>query len=159
MLNKKFIPLIIFNALNNISIPIYGNGLQIRDWLYVKDHCLAIMRILDHGKIGETYNIGGKCEITNLDLVNKICEILDKKIPCKHHASYKNLISFVKDRPGHDIRYSINSSKIENDIKWKPIETFETGLDKTVNWYLDNIEWLQSASTPEYKKWVKRNYK
>ena len=133
---EKFIPLIITNAMRGKKIPIYGSGLQIRDWLYVDDHSKALDLVLKNGKIGETYNIGGNCEQNNLFVVNKICEILEKKI--YNSKKIKNLIEHVVDRPGHDVRYAIDTSKIYLELGWQPKETFETGLEKTVNWYLKN---------------------
>jgi dTDP-glucose 4,6-dehydratase len=139
---EKLIPLIILRALNDKSLPVYGNGQQIRDWLYVEDHARALYEVIIKGKIGETYNIGGHNEKTNIEVVHSICHILDKLRPnnLNNSASYQKLINFVSDRPGHDQRYAINTSKIEKDIGWKPGVTFKTGLSKTINWYLDNIE-------------------
>lgn len=149
---EKLIPLCILNALNQKSLPIYGNGQQIRDWLYVKDHCSAIREVLTKGKVGETYNIGGWNEKSNLEVVNLLCDILDKLKPNKNGRSYKEQITFVKDRPGHDRRYAINASKIEQELKWKPKETFESGLLKTVSWYLENQNWCNSILSGEYQQ-------
>ncbi len=156
---EKLIPLVINNALSEKKIPIYGNGKQIRDWIFVDDHCQALKKILDKGVIGETYNVGGNNQIENIQLVNKICEILDNLIPRKNKNSYKNLITFVKDRPGHDLRYAINSQKIKKKLNWKPKENLKSGLEKTIKWYLNNKEWLKIAEKKEYKKWIRKNYK
>ncbi len=135
--HEKLIPLIITNALDNKNLPIYGDGKNIRDWLYVEDHCEAIIKILANGKPGETYNIGGSCEKNNLEVVQEICKILDSIKPKQNGSSYEEQIEFVKDRPGHDFRYSLDTSKIEKDFNWKPKETFTSGLEKTIQWYLD----------------------
>ena len=134
---EKLIPLIITNALENKNLPIYGDGKNIRDWLYVEDHCEAIIKILENGNPGETYNIGGSCEKNNLEVVSEICKILDSIKPKQDGSSYKEQIEFVKDRPGHDFRYSLDTSKIKKDFNWKPKESFSSGLEKTVQWYLD----------------------
>ena len=134
---EKLIPLIITNALENKNLPIYGDGKNIRDWLYVEDHCEAIIKILEDGKPGETFNIGGNCEKNNLEVVSEICKILDSIKPKQDGSSYKEQIEFVKDRPGHDFRYSLDTSKIKKDFNWKPKESFSSGLEKTVQWYLD----------------------
>jgi dTDP-glucose 4,6-dehydratase len=134
---EKLIPLIITNALKNKNLPIYGDGKNIRDWLYVEDHCEAIIKILEKGKPGETYNIGGSCEKNNIEVVSEICKILDSIKPKQDGSSYKEQIEFVKDRPGHDFRYSLDASKIKKDFNWKPKESFSSGLEKTVQWYLD----------------------
>ena len=138
---EKFIPLCIRNALSNLPIPIYGDGKQIRDWLYVKDHCAAIRKILEDGTPGETYDIGGRNEKTNIQIANKICEILDKIKPSDKYKSYKELITHIDDRPGHDRRYAIDCTKIENDLGWEYKEDFESGIYKTVKWYLENLDW------------------
>ena len=158
---EKFIPLIIRNILNMQSIPIYGDGLQIRDWLYVKDHCDAIIKVLKNGNIGETYNIGGGNNINNLELVHNICDLVQKYKPIKNNNSldsYKDLIKFVRDRPGHDRKYLINSTKIENQLNWKPMYTFSSGLEETVLWYLNNKDWIKSLESIEYLKWINDNY-
>ena len=134
---EKLIPLVITKALKNENLPIYGDGKNIRDWLYVEDHCEAIMKILESGKPGETYNIGGNCEKSNLEVVDEICKILDSKNPKQNGSSYSEQIKFVKDRPGHDFRYSLDIAKIENNLNWRPKESFASGLAKTVQWYLD----------------------
>ena len=157
---EKLIPLVINNALEGKSIPIYGDGNNIRDWLYVRDHCLAIMKVLDLGNPGETYNIGGNNEIRNLELVRQICEELDKVSPKDNcgFSKYFDLVKFVQDRPGHDHRYAINSSKIKNNLNWEPIETFESGMKKTVKWYLDNLSWIMNIRSGEYEKWISKQY-
>lgn len=154
---EKLIPLVIHNALNGKPLPIYGNGSNIRDWLYVGDHCSAIRRVLEAGRVGETYNIGGWNEKTNLDVVHTLCDILDQQKP-KENGSYRNQITFVQDRPGHDQRYAIDATKIERELGWKPAETFETGIQKTVAWYLSHQDWVQNVTSGEYKKWVNKNY-
>lgn len=155
---EKLIPLVIHNALNGKPLPIYGNGQQIRDWLYVGDHCAAIRRVLEVGKVGEVYNIGGWNEKANIDVVYTLCDILDKEKP-KQSGSYRDQITFVTDRPGHDQRYAIDASKIERELGWKPAETFETGIQKTVTWYLAHQDWVQNVTSGEYKNWVSANYK
>jgi len=154
---EKLIPLVIHNALAGKPLPIYGNGQQIRDWLYVEDHCSAIRRVLEVGKIGEVYNIGGWNEKANLDVVYTLCDILDIEKP-KQSGSYRDQITFVADRPGHDQRYAIDASKIERELGWKPAETFETGILKTVKWYLSHQDWVQNVTSGEYKNWVNKNY-
>ena len=154
---EKLIPLVIHNALAGKPLPVYGNGLQIRDWLYVGDHCAAIRRVLEAGKVGEVYNIGGWNEKANLDVVHTLCEILDQEKP-KQSGRYCDLITFVTDRPGHDQRYAIDASKIERELGWKPAETFETGILKTVKWYLANQDWVHNVTSGEYKNWVNKNY-
>ncbi len=155
---EKLIPLIIYNAINNNDLPIYGDGSNIRDWLYVEDHCSAIRHILDKGKPGETYNVGGNNEKTNLEVVNHICKILDDMIPKKNGDSYSNQIKFIEDRKGHDYRYAINSFKLRSELGWSPKEDFESGIYKTVKWYIDNQEWIKNVISGEYMKWVKENY-
>jgi dTDP-glucose 4,6-dehydratase len=155
---EKLIPLCIFNALAGKAIPVYGDGRQIRDWLYVKDHCSAIRLVLEGGRVGETYNIGGWNEVANLDVVEKLCAILDKLKPRGDGRSYKSQIAFVKDRPGHDRRYAINASKLEGELGWKPQETFETGLTKTVLWYLENQSWVTNVTSGAYRNWISRQY-
>ncbi len=154
---EKLIPLVIHNALNGKNLPIYGNGSNVRDWLYVGDHCSAIRRVLEAGKLGETYNIGGWNEKTNLDVVHTLCDILDQEKP-KESGSYRNQITFVQDRPGHDQRYAIDATKIERELGWKPAETFETGIRKTVQWYLENQAWVDNVTSGEYKNWIGTNY-
>ena len=139
-------------------LPIYGDGQQVRDWLFVKDHCSAIRRVLEDGKCGETYNVGGWNEKANLEVVNILCEILDELKPRLDGISYKTQITFVKDRPGHDRRYAIDASKIERELGWKPQETFETGIRKTVAWYLDHHSWVQNVVSGEYRQWLNKQY-
>ena len=155
---EKLIPLCILNALNGKPLPIYGDGQQIRDWLYVKDHCSAIRRVLEAGKLGETYNVGGWNEKANLDVVNTLCAILDELKPRDDGQSYATQITFVQDRPGHDRRYAIDARKLEKELGWKPQETFETGIKKTVQWYLDNQEWVNHVTSGEYRHWVETQY-
>jgi dTDP-glucose 4,6-dehydratase len=154
---EKLIPLVIHNALNGKPLPIYGNGSNVRDWLYVGDHCSAIRRVLEAGRVGETYNIGGWNEKTNLEVVHTLCDILDQQKP-KDKGSYHDQITFVQDRPGHDQRYAIDATKIEHELGWKPAETFETGIHKTVAWYLLHQDWVKNVTSGEYKKWVNKNY-
>jgi len=157
---EKLIPLMILNAIEGESLPIYGDGKNIRDWLFVKDHCSAIWTIINRGKIGETYNIGGNSEKNNIEVVNEICNILDKIKPIlnKKNKSYKELISFVKDRPGHDRRYAINFDKIRTELGWKPSVGFHEGLEGTVKWYLNNSDWVNKIKSGEYRDWIKKNY-
>ena len=155
---EKLIPLMILNALDGKPLPVYGDGKNIRDWLYVTDHVDAIHLVLEHGKTGETYNIGGSCEKTNIDVVTTICDILDHVYPDSSVKSHASLITFVKDRPGHDRRYAIDSSKIKHELGWKPAETFETGLKKTILWYIENSEWIQSVKSGAYRDWIDINY-
>ncbi len=156
---EKLIPLCIVNSLQNKNIPVYGDGKQVRDWLYVKDHCSAIRAILDKGSSGETYNIGGSNEKTNLEVVYSICDILDNLKPNLKGNSYRELITYVKDRPGHDKRYAINSEKISQEIGWTPKENFESGISKTVYWYLENTSWLKELMSEEFRSWVEFQYK
>ena len=154
---EKLIPLCILNALAGKLLPIYGDGQQIRDWLFVKDHCSAIRRVLEVGKLGETYNVGGWNEKTNLEVVQLICSILDELRP-KSNGSYADQITFVKDRPGHDRRYAIDASKIEKELGWRPVESFETGMRKTVIWYLENPVWIEGVVSGTYRDWMQRHY-
>ncbi len=155
---EKLIPLVIHNALAGKPLPVYGNGRQVRDWIYVGDHCAAIRRVLDAGQVGETYNIGGGSERVNLDVVRTVCGILDELEPRHDGQRYETLICFVKDRPGHDRRYGMNSDKIHRHLGWKPAETFETGLRKTVRWYLDHQEWVRRVTSGAYRHWVEKQY-
>lgn len=155
---EKLIPLVIHNALAGKELPIYGDGQQIRDWLYVKDHCSAIRCVLEGGKLGETYNVGGWNEKANLDVVNTLCDILDQEQPRADGRSYREQLTFVKDRPGHDRRYAIDASKLERELGWKPAETFETGIRKTVRWYLNNQEWVSNITSGNYREWVSKQY-
>lgn len=155
---EKLIPLVIHNALSGKSLPIYGNGQQIRDWLYVEDHCAAIRRVLAAGKVGEVYNVGGWNEKPNIDVVKTLCRMLDIKKPRSDGQSYINQITYVEDRPGHDQRYAIDATKIANELGWKPEETFESGIEKTVNWYLANQDWVNNVTSGEYRNWVQTHY-
>lgn len=155
---EKLIPLIIMNALQGKSLPIYGDGTNIRDWLYVGDHCSAIRAVLAKGTVGEVYNIGGKHEKTNLEIVHTVCDILDELAPDASGAPYRRLITFVKDRPGHDQRYAIDATKIARDIGWEPAETFESGIRKTVTWYLENSAWVENIANGSYQNWIAENY-
>ena len=155
---EKLIPLCILNALNGKPLPIYGDGQQIRDWLYVKDHCSAIRRVLEKGKLGETYNVGGCNEKANLDVVRTLCSILDELKPKLDGTKYESQITYVKDRPGHDRRYAIDATKIQKELGWKPQETFETGIRKTVEWYLANETWVNHVVSGDYKNWVQKQY-
>jgi len=154
---EKLIPLVILNALDEKQLPIYGDGQQIRDWLFVSDHCAAIRKVLACGAIGETYNIGGWNEKANLDVVYTLCDILDQMRP-KSAGSYRDQITFVQDRPGHDRRYAIDARKLERELGWKPAETFESGIAKTVRWYLDHPEWVANIRTGGYLKWLELHY-
>nr|WP_315127972.1 dTDP-glucose 4,6-dehydratase [uncultured Polynucleobacter sp.] len=155
---EKLIPLVILNALNSKPLPIYGDGQQIRDWLYVGDHCSAIREVLAKGKLGETYNIGGWNEKANIDVVKTICAILDELKPRADGKSYVEQITYVKDRPGHDRRYAIDASKVERELGWRPKETFDTGICKTVQWYLDNPEWVEGVVSGSYRDWLSKQY-
>jgi dTDP-glucose 4,6-dehydratase len=155
---EKLIPLCILNALNGKPLPIYGDGQQIRDWLYVKDHCSAIREVLKHGHIGDTYNVGGWNEKNNLDVVKALCSILDELKPKADGSKYEDQIAYVKDRPGHDRRYAINASKLERELGWRPQETLETGLRKTVLWFLENETWVNHVVSGEYHHWVQKQY-
>jgi dTDP-glucose 4,6-dehydratase len=155
---EKLIPLVIHNALAGKPLPIYGDGRQIRDWLYVEDHCSAIALVLRSGVVGDVYNIGGRNEKTNLEVVHSLCDILDCERPRADGKSYREQIQFVADRPGHDRRYAINAQKIEDKLGWRPAETFETGLRKTVRWYLDNQGWVGNVTSGAYRSWIERHY-
>jgi dTDP-glucose 4,6-dehydratase len=155
---EKLIPLMIVNALSGKALPVYGDGQQIRDWLYVGDHCSAIARVLDKGKPGETYNVGGWNEKPNIEIVQTICGLLDELRPRSDGRSYAEQITYVKDRPGHDRRYAIDARKIERELGWRPAETFETGIRKTVNWYLENPGWVENVQSGAYRAWVETNY-
>ena len=155
---EKLIPLVIHHALAGRPLPIYGDGQQIRDWLYVKDHCRAIGRVLEAGRVGEVYNVGGRSEKANLDVVRTLCAILDELSPRADGKSYREQITFVADRPGHDRRYAIDAGKIERELGWQPAETFETGLRKTVRWYLDHPDWVAHVTSGAYREWVGKQY-
>ena len=156
---EKLIPLMIINAVAGKALPIYGDGQQIRDWLYVTDHCAALRRVLEAGKPGETYNIGGRNEQANLDIVSALIAQLDEKRPRADGQSYRAQISYVTDRPGHDCRYAIDAGKIERQLGWKPAESFASGLEKTVDWYLDNPTWIANVQSGAYREWVEKNYR
>jgi dTDP-glucose 4,6-dehydratase len=155
---EKLIPLMIVNAQAGKPLPVYGDGQQIRDWLYVKDHCSAIRRVLEAGVLGETYNVGGWNEKPNIEIVHTVCALLDELKPRANGKSYKAQITFVTDRPGHDRRYAIDARKIEQQLGWKPTETFETGIRKTVQWYLDNPQWVDNVLSGGYREWVSKQY-
>ena len=155
---EKLIPLVILNAINDKSLPIYGDGQQVRDWLYVGDHCSAIRAVLVNGELGQTYNIGGWNEKANIDVVRTICQILDKVKPRTDGQPYAKQITFVKDRPGHDRRYAIDARKIERELGWRPAETFDTGIKKTVQWYLDNPIWVEGVVSGSYRDWLQKQY-
>ena len=155
---EKLIPLMIVNALAGKPLPVYGDGMQVRDWLYVKDHCSAIRRVLEAGRLGETYNVGGWNEKPNIEIVQRICALLDEKRPRADGKSYAEQITYVTDRPGHDRRYAIDAHKLERELGWKPAETFETGIAKTVQWYLDNSQWVENVQSGAYRDWVKKQY-
>ncbi len=155
---EKLIPLIIVNALAGQSLPVYGDGMQIRDWLYVKDHCSAIRRVLEAGRVGETYNIGGWNEKPNIEIVQTVCALLDELRPRSDGKPYREQVTYVKDRPGHDRRYAIDARKIERELGWTPAETFETGIRKTVQWYLDNPDWVAHVQSGAYRDWIGKQY-
>jgi dTDP-glucose 4,6-dehydratase len=154
---EKLIPLMIVNALAGKPLPVYGDGMQIRDWLYVRDHCSAIRTVLDRGRVGETYNVGGWNEKPNIEIVKTICALLDELRP-NAQGSYARLVTYVKDRPGHDRRYAIDARKIERELGWRPAETFDTGIRKTVQWYLDNAKWVADVQSGGYRDWLAKNY-
>ncbi|MFH7806571.1 MULTISPECIES: dTDP-glucose 4,6-dehydratase [Acinetobacter] len=157
---EKLIPLMILNALQGKALPVYGNGQQIRDWLFVEDHARALYTVVTQGQVGETYNIGGHNEKANIDVVLTICSLLEELAPNKPQGveRYRDLITYVKDRPGHDVRYAIDASKIEHELGWTPKESFETGLRKTVEWYLNNNEWVEHVQSGEYQSWLNKQY-
>ena len=155
---EKLIPLMIVNALAGKPLPVYGDGQQIRDWLYVKDHCAAIRRVLEAGKVGEVYNVGGCNEKSNIEIVHTVCTLLDELAHNPLRPQSSALITYVQDRPGHDRRYAIDARKIERELSWKPAETFETGIRKTVQWYLDNQGWVNNVQSGSYRQWVEKNY-
>ena len=156
---EKLIPLVILNALDAKPLPVYGNGQQIRDWLFVEDHARALYKVVTEGVVGETYNIGGHNEKQNIEVVKTICKILDELKPQANGQAYESLITFVKDRPGHDLRYAIDATKIQNELGWTPAETFETGIRKTVEWYLNNQDWVAHIQSGEYQSWLEKQYK
>ncbi|MCP4606575.1 MAG: dTDP-glucose 4,6-dehydratase [Proteobacteria bacterium] len=155
---EKLIPLMILNAAEGKPLPVYGEGKNVRDWLYVTDHCEAIMRVIEHGKLGETYNIGGNCEMSNIDVVTAICDVVAEKTD-KRDTEIRQLITYVEDRPGHDFRYAIDATKIRDKLGWVPSESFDSGLHKTVDWYLGNEGWISAVRTGEYRNWLEKNYK
>ena len=154
---EKLIPLVILNGLHHKPLPVYGDGQNVRDWLYVEDHCEAIATVLHQGRVGQTYNIGGWNEKRNIDIVETICDIVDEMAGSRGPAR-RSLITFVKDRPGHDRRYAMNASKIERELGWRPRETFETGIRKTVKWYVDNEEWVRDVTSGSYRQWIETHY-
>lgn len=155
---EKLIPLVILNALERKPLPVYGDGSNVRDWLFVEDHCAAIRFVLERGRMGETYNIGGNSERTNLDVVNTICDLVDEFCPDAGLGPRKNLITFVPDRPGHDRRYAIDAAKINRELGWRPSIEFKSGLRKTVEWYLEHPSWVQSVRSGAYLDWIRQNY-
>jgi dTDP-glucose 4,6-dehydratase len=155
---EKLIPLIILNALEGKPLPVYGDGKNVRDWLFVGDHCAAIRAVFENGRVGETYNVGGNSERANIDVVNTICDLVDEMRPEAGAAPRRRLITFVEDRPGHDRRYAINAEKLSSELGWKPAEQFESGLRKTVRWYLDNFDWVENVRTGAYREWITKNY-
>jgi dTDP-glucose 4,6-dehydratase len=155
---EKLIPLMILNALESKPLPVYGDGMNVRDWLFVEDHCAAIRTVLQHGRVGETYNIGGNSERANIDVVTTICDLVDEMRPREGRGQRRDLITYVKDRPGHDRRYAIDASKLSRELGWQPAANFEDGLRKTVRWYLDNAAWIESVRTGAYMEWITRNY-
>ena len=155
---EKLIPLMILNALEGKPLPVYGDGKNVRDWLFVEDHCAAIRTVLDRGRPGETYNVGGNSERANIDVVTAICDLVDEMSPRPDGTPRRSLIKFVEDRPGHDRRYAIDASKITRELGWRPAEQFETGLRKTVCWYLDHADWIENLRTGAYRDWIERNY-
>jgi dTDP-glucose 4,6-dehydratase len=155
---EKLIPLMILNAFEGKALPVYGDGKNVRDWLFVEDHCSALRAVLERGEIGETYNIGGNSERTNIDVVTTICDLVDEMLPMPGASNRRKLITYVQDRPGHDRRYAIDASKITHELGWKPAERFEDGLRKTVGWYLENGAWIESVRTGAYRDWIAQNY-
>jgi dTDP-glucose 4,6-dehydratase len=155
---EKLIPLMIVNALAGKPLPVYGDGMQVRDWLYVKDHCSAIRRVLEAGRVGEVYNVGGWNEKPNIDIVHTVCALLDELRPRADGQTYRGQITYVTDRPGHDRRYAIDAHKLERELGWTPAETFETGIRKTVQWYLDNPAWVANVQSGAYREWVEKQY-
>jgi dTDP-glucose 4,6-dehydratase len=156
---EKLIPLVIRRALAGESLPVYGDGTNIRDWLYVADHCAALHCVLERGRLGETYNIGAANERTNIDVLHRICDLLDEDRPRRDGRSYREQITFVTDRPGHDRRYGVDAGKIRSELGWKPSETFESGLRKTIRWYLDHQEWVENVASTAYRDWIALNYR
>jgi dTDP-glucose 4,6-dehydratase len=155
---EKLIPLIILNALDEKPLPVYGDGLNVRDWLFVRDHCRAVWEIMKRGNRGETYNIGGACEKQNIEVVKTICDLLDEMVPPPKREARRELIRFVKDRPGHDRRYAIDFSKLRQHLSWSPVESFESGIQKTIQWYLDHMSWVKRIQSGEYLSWIEKQY-
>jgi dTDP-glucose 4,6-dehydratase len=155
---EKLIPLMILNALEYKSLPVYGDGMNVRDWLYVEDHCAAIRAVLENGRVGETYNIGGNSERANIDVVTTICDLVDEMRPAAGSGRRRDLITYVKDRPGHDRRYAIDAAKVSHELGWQPAEKFVSGLRKTVAWYLDHADWVERVRTGAYLDWINKNY-
>ncbi|HOV86304.1 MAG TPA: dTDP-glucose 4,6-dehydratase [Syntrophobacteraceae bacterium] len=155
---EKLIPLTILNAFQGKPLPLYGDGLNVRDWLYVEDHCAALRTVLERGRVGHTYNIGGRCERTNLDTVTTLCRLMDELFPESPHRPHESLMAFVKDRPGHDRRYAVDCSKIREELGWTPSESFESGLRKTILWYRANGPWVKSVQSGAYRRWIERHY-
>jgi len=154
---EKLIPLTILNALDRKPLPVYGNGLNVRDWLYVDDHCEAIWAVIERGTVGRTYNVGGHCEVQNIDVVRRICRILADEMN-RREEEFSSLIAYVADRPGHDLRYAIDARRLTTECSWSPRETFESGLRRTVKWYLSNRPWVDQVRSGEYRKWIDTNY-
>jgi len=155
---EKLIPLMLLNALDGKPLPVYGDGKNVRDWLYVKDHCKAVWTIMKKGKRGLTYNIGGNCEMYNIDVVNQLCDMLDVIKPDVIGKPRRDLINFIKDRPGHDLRYAMDFSRLKNELGWEPDESFETGIEKTIKWYMDNKGWVERVRSGDYLKWIDQQY-
>ena len=155
---EKLIPLMIANALKGKPLPVYGDGQQIRDWLFVLDHCRAIRTVLESGRIGETYNVGGRSEKNNLEIIGAVCELLDELRPEDTIVPHNKLVTFVKDRPGHDRRYAMDTCKIENELSWRPLETFESAIRKTVCWYLEHQDWVRDVTSGSYRQWMAKHY-
>ena len=155
---EKLIPLVILNASKGKPLPVYGKGENVRDWLYVEDHCEALHLVLQSGRVGETYLIGGRCELSNIQVVKAICGIMDQIHPLSPHVPHESLISFVRDRPGHDLRYAVDCTRIEHELGWRPRWNFESGISDTVRWYLENEAWVQAAESGSYKEWINRHY-
>ena len=155
---EKLIPLMILNACGGKPLPVYGDGKNVRDWLYVEDHCRAIRTVLAGGRVGETYNIGGRSEKKNIEIVDAVCQLLDELSPHDSVVPHNKLVTFVKDRPGHDRRYAMDTRKIERELNWRPQETFESGLRKTVSWYLEHDEWVRDVTSGSYRQWMARQY-
>ncbi|MGA3103144.1 MAG: dTDP-glucose 4,6-dehydratase [Terriglobales bacterium] len=155
---EKLIPLMILNACSGKALPVYGDGKNVRDWLYVEDHCRAIRTVLERGRVGETYNVGGRSEKTNLEIIGAVCQLLDELRPHDPVMPHSKLVTFVKDRPGHDRRYAMDTRKIERELQWQPEETFESGIGKTVRWYLEHEDWVRDVTTGSYRQWMAKNY-